>query len=197
MDLSRTPIRAMEPLLVERLRLAFPAKGFQIQRIPSVLTIDEFTRVVKLTPFIGLAWIGMTVDRNSGRQLDAAMRWRLTMIVKASSQLETRFKGDMRGIGLDAMVDVATALLQGWTLEKIGACWVTGAEAVYAEGWGDMGTVVAQIDFEVRFQAAVAPLKLVTPDDFAGLDVEWLVDGSAETGAPDASQTIEPQEDAA
>lgn len=197
MDLQATPIRSMEPPIVARLRMAFPERAFQIQRVPSVLTIDEFRRVVRLAPFIGLAWMGMTPDRDNGRQLAAAMNWRLVLIVRASSSLEARFKGDAQDIGLDAMVDVACALLQGCELTGIGVCSVTGAQAVYADGWADEATVVAQVDFAIRYQASAAELKLVTPDDFAKLAVGWLVDGSTDPEhGPDAGQEIEiPQED--
>lgn len=197
MDLQATPIRSMEPPIVARLRMAFPERAFQIQRVPSVLTIDEFKRVVRLAPFIGLAWMGMTPDRDNGRQLAAAMNWRLVLIVKASSALETRFKGDKRDIGLDAMVDVACALLQGAELPGIGVCAVTGAQAVYADGWADEATVVAQVDFAVRYQASAAELKLVTPDDFKTLSVDWLIDGSADPEhGPGADSEIEiPQEE--
>lgn len=193
MDLTFTPIRLMEPAIVARLRQAFPAKDFTLQRVPPVLTVKEFEQAVRLTPFIGLAWMGVRPDPASGRQLAAAMLWRLVLVVKASSTLEARFKGDARDIGLDAMVDVATALMQGASFPGIGASAVTRAEGVYAEGWSDDATVLAQVDFEIRYQASPAGLQLKTPDDFEKLEVEWLVAGStdAENG-PDAGQTIEP-----
>lgn len=197
MDLQTTPIRSMEPAIVERLRLAFPAKDFAIERVPSVLTIKEFTRITRSMPFIGLAWVGMTVDRDAGRQLHASMTWRLTLIVKASSALETRFKGDTRSIGLDAMIDVASALLQGVTFDNIGLCTVTGAQSVYAEGIGDDGIVIANVDFAIRYQFSAAELKLATPDDLRKLGVAWLVEPSTDpAGAPDAGQEITiPQEE--
>ncbi|MGO4558322.1 hypothetical protein [Mesorhizobium sp. 2RAF21] len=192
MDLALAPIRTIEPAIVARLRLAFPSKEFQIQRIPPVLTVKEFERVVRLTPFIGLAWIGFRPDPASGRQLAAAMRWRLVMIVKASSSLETRFKGDRMDIGMDAMIDVAAALLQGAVFDGIGASAVTGAEAVYADGWSDDATVVANLDFEVRYQFSPAALQLKTIDDFQQLGVTWLNADSPAAGGVDAPQTVQP-----
>lgn len=193
MDLATSPIRVMEPAIVERLRLAFPVKDFQIERVPPVLTMKEFERVTRLTPFIGLAWMGIRPDTASGRVLQAAMRWRLVMIVKASNSLETRFKGDTKDIGLDAMVDVAAALLQGHTFPGIGASALTGAEGVYAEGWADEAIVLANVDFEIRYAFSPAALKLVTPGDFRELGVSWLANDDANV---ETTQTIQPQENA-
>lgn len=194
MDLTTSPIRLMEPAIIARLRLAFPANAFQIQRVPPVLTDTEFKRVVHLTPFIGLAWMGMKPDPASGRQLAAAMQWRLVLIVKASSSLEARFKGDRRDMGLDAMVDVAGALLQGAVFDGIGAVAVTRAEGVFADGWADDATVLAQIDFEIRYQYSAGQLRLVEPDDFLRLGVTWLVEGS-DPDAPEPTDTIEPPQE--
>jgi len=194
MDLLKTPIRLMEPAIVDRLRIAFPARDFQIARVPHVLTIKEFERVVRLTPFIGLAWMGIAPDRDGGRALKAVARWRLILVVKASSSLETRFKGDVRDIGLDAMVDVATALLQGTTLAEIGACAVTAADAVYADGWADEAIAVAQVDFEIRYAFSPAGLGLRTIDDFRALGIGWLVDGAPDEGGFEPPQTIDTTE---
>lgn len=192
MDLATSPIRTMQPAIVDRLRLAFPEKDFQIQRVPPVLTIKEFERVVRLTPFIGLAWMGMRPDRDAGRQLAAAMRWRLTLIVKASSSLDARFGGDRRDIGLDAMLDVAGTLLQGAVFDGIGASAVTGAEAVYADGWADEATVVANVDFEIRYQFSPAALQAKQIDDFKQLGVAWLNAENPAEGSVEPSQTVLP-----
>ncbi len=193
MDLSLAPIRLAEPAVVARLRMAFPERDFQIQRVPPVLTVKEFERVTRLTPFIGLAWLGIRPDTASGRQLAATMRWRLVMVVKVSSSADARFKGDKRDIGIDAMIDVASALLQGTTIDGVGATAVTGAEAVYADGWADDATVVAQVDFEIRYQFAPPALKLVTPDDFMALGVSWLnADSTDPENGPETPQTVLP-----
>lgn len=180
MELALAPIRVMEPAIIDRLRLAFPAKDFQIQRVPAVLTVDEFKSVVKITPFIGLAWMGLQPDRDAGREIKGVANWRLVLIVKASSTLEARFKGDRRDIGLDAMIDVASVLLTGCTFEGIGTCTVTRAEAIYADGWGDMATVLAQLDFDVRYTARASQYQLKTQDDFKQLNVSWLMDDASE-----------------
>jgi len=191
MGLTTAPIRTVEPVLTARLRLAFPERTFSLERIPSVLTVKEFERVLRQPPFLGLAFMGIRPDPNSGREIQAAMRWRLIIVVKASRDFRTRFSGDAHEIGLDAMTDVAVVLLQGASLEGIGATRVTSVEAVYAEGWGDDATVVNQVDFEVAYSASARALKLVTAADFAGLGVTWLNEDNADLAeVPEITQEI-------
>ncbi|MCY1668324.1 hypothetical protein [Rhizobium sp. SL86] len=174
--LQYTNIRKMEPLLTKRLRLAFPEKTFAIERVPQVMTVKEFERLARLSPFIGLAWVGFRADANSGRMLSGRMLWRLILIFKASNGLETRFKGDVKGIGLDAMADVAIALMHGWTVPDAGPVSVTGANSVIADGWSDEAVVIAQVDFEIYCTAHPGKLDLITPDDFRALSIDWMVE---------------------
>ncbi|KEC73909.1 hypothetical protein RLPCCGM1_c2028 [Rhizobium leguminosarum bv. phaseoli CCGM1] len=173
MDLAYAPIRRMEPAIVERLRLAFPAKDFTIERIPQTLTIKEFERLVKQAPFIGLAWTGMKPDAASGRALKGQMLWRLVLVFRASNGLETRFKGDKRGIGLDAMHDVAVALLQAAEIPGVGVATVTSANSLIADGWTDDNVVISQIDFSVAFVSSPANFALATLDDFERIGASW------------------------
>lgn len=190
-DLSAAPINAMEEAITQRLRLAFPAKLFEIKRVPAVLTVNEFERVVTLAPFIGLAWMGLQPDRDNGRQFQGVANWRLVLLVKAKSSLETRFKGDRFDIGLDAMIDVATVLLSGCSFDNIGTSTVTRAEAIYADGWGDSATVLAQVDFDVRFVSPLPVFKIKTLDDLKSMGITWITNGEEE---PLISQTISPEE---
>ncbi|RFC63607.1 hypothetical protein DYI37_11415 [Fulvimarina endophytica] len=184
MDLSTTPIRTIEPLLIERLRLVFTKQKFSLDRVPSVLTIKEFERIVRQTPFIGLAFLSVAPSRNSGRQMQAVMRWRLFLVVTATRDLRTRFSGDAQDVGLDPMTDAAAAALQGWSIDRIGDVAVTGIEAVYADGWADDATVVNQVDFEVSYSASSSMLRLADPGDFKRLAVSWPT-----AGAPDLTRS--------
>lgn len=181
MDLTRQPIARMEALIKERLRIAFPDKTFGIERVPQTMTLKEFTHLSRLSPFIGLAWTGMKPDGEAGRRLDGKMLWRLILIYKASNGHEARFKGDTKGLGLDAMIDVSMALLHGWTLPQIGRCAVTLANSVIADGFTDDAVVIAQVDFEIRFAAPVHDYDLITIADFKALAVTWSLDGSGDT----------------
>jgi len=190
-ELTKAPIRVMEAAILARLRLAFPEKKFQIGRVPAVLTIKEFERIVRLKPFIGLAWMGLQPDRDHGRLLSGAANWRLVLVVKASNNLDARFKGDKFDIGLDAMIDVSSVLLSGCTLQDIGTCTVTRAEAIYADGWADDATVLAQVDFDVRFTSPLSAFQIKTLDDLKSLGVTWITNGEEE---PVISDTINTEE---
>jgi len=190
LDLAHQPIRAMEPLITERLRLAFPEKVFAIERIPQVLTIKEFERLSRLSPFIGLAWTGFKPDGANNRITKGVMLWRLVLVFKASSGLETRFKGDQRGLGLDAMIDVAIVLMNGWTLPGIGTSHVTLANSVIADGHSDDAMVIAQVDFEIRFASTIAIYKIFTPEDFVSIGATWAVQPAVD-GAPEVSDEIQ------
>ncbi|WP_375591047.1 hypothetical protein ABWH89_11185 [Hoeflea alexandrii] len=198
MELSLTPIRSQEPLIIERLRLAFPEKTFALERIPQVLSVNEFKRLSKSSPFIGLAWTGMRPDPASGRMLKGVMQWRLVLIYKASSGLEARFKGDTKGIGLDAMIDVAMVLLQGVSFEGQGHTAVTLANSVIADGWSDDDIAIAQIDFTFSFANTPAPLGLMTVDDFKALGITWEVapdDPDASKVALSLTDELTPQQE--
>lgn len=192
MQLDYAPIRRMEPAIVARLRIAFDEKTFGIERVPQVLTLKEFERLATLSPFIGLAWVGMKPDPNAGRLVKGDMLWRLIILFKASSGLETRFKGDALEIGLDAMVDVATVLLQGVTFAGIGLCVVTSVNSVIADGWSDNDLVIAQVDFQVAFSIAPAAFAFRTAEDFQRLGITWKT--STDTDRDVTDTTDLPQE---
>lgn len=190
--LDANAIRVMEPVIVDRLRLAFPSKIFGIERVPSTLSMSEYKRVLRMSPFIGLAWVGFKKDGDSGRILKGVHQWRLTMVVRASNGLEARFKGDHSDVGLDAMVDIATALLQGAVFDEIGFSTVTDAQSVFAQGHEDDDVALAHVNFEIAYSAPLGNLELKTASDFDALQITWLTtDPQTNDGDPDISQIIE------
>lgn len=175
------PIRNQEPLIIERLRIAFPEKIFTIERVPQVLSIKQFTRIANQTPYIGLAWTGMKPDADNGRMLKGNMLWRLILVSAVSSGLEARLKGDKYDIGMDAMVDVASVLLQGVNFDGQGVTSVTLANSVIADGWSDDNVAIAQVDFTFSFACRAAATGKMQPDDFKALGITWSVNGSPDT----------------
>ncbi|MBB4122917.1 hypothetical protein [Martelella radicis] len=167
-------IARQSPLIEERLRIAFPEKVFAFERVPMAMSLREFNRVSRLTPFLGLAWMGMKTG-NDARLLSGTMQWRLFLVYAASSGLEARFKGDMRGLGLDAMTDVAAVVLNGVSFDDAGVITVTGANPIVADGFADDNIALAQLDFSFSFVASTAELALETADDFDALGVTWAL----------------------
>lgn len=187
------PIHGQQTPIVERLRIAFPARTFTIERVPQVLSINEFRRVVRLAPFIGLAWVGMRPDPAAGRMLKGVQQWRLILVNKASGGLEARFRGDKFGLGMDAMIDVSAVLLHGMDFRGLGHTAVTAANSVIADGWSDDDIAIAQVDFTFTFAATIAATGLQTPDDFRALGVTWSV--SDDEDADTAGSIINPPQD--
>lgn len=175
------PIRNQEPLIIERLRIAFPEKIFTIERVPQVLSIKQFTRIANQTPYIGLAWTGMKPDADNGRMLKGNMLWRLILVSAVSSGLEARLKGDKYDIGMDAMVDVASVLLQGVNFDGQGVTNITLSNSVIADGWSDDNVAIAQVDFTFSFACRAAATGKMQPDDFKALGITWSVNGSPKT----------------
>lgn len=194
-NLASTAIRTMSPAIVERLRLAFPDKIFGIERVPSMLNGREFNEVTRKTPFIGLSWVGMKKDSDSGRLLKGHHQWQLTLVVQASGSLRVRYEGDHSDIGIDAMIDVAVALLQGATLEDIGSVTVTDAKSVFAQGLNDDDIALAHIYFDVSFTAPLQDLALVNAASLNQMQITW---STTQDGDPDDNtQTIQSQNEGA
>ena len=185
------PIRNQEPLITARLRMAFPAKTFTIERVPQVLTLTEFDRIARSAPFIGLAWTGMKPTSNNGRLLRGEMLWRLILVNKVSSGLEARFKGDAHEIGLDAMIDVSTVVIHGVSFDDQGVTSVTSSSSIIADGYTEDDVAIAQVDFSFSFACPVANTGLLTPDDFKSLGITWITNSDEE---PAISETITPEE---
>lgn len=186
-DKSQAPIALQEPLLIERLRAGFPAQMFKIERVSSAMTANEFNRWINNGCFLGLAWSGMKAGETE-RRLTGDMRWSLFIVYRSTSSLEARFKGDVKGLGIDAMVDVACALIHGFS-NKTGRCAVTAANAVIPEGFANDAVVVAQVDFTFSFATDTAALDIEAGDDLAEIGVTWSL-ADAPEGAPTQTDII-------
>lgn len=170
-----TPIRTMEPKILERLEKVFPKKRFQTERVAPVMTLEEFKRITRQAPYIGLAFLGMKNDPKSGRYTDGKWQWRLIVVAKAVGGFDRQVKGDAFDIGLDAIMDVAVCVLNGFTFDEIGDAHVTQSEVVYSEEWGNKAIVLAHIDFEVSTMMMSGSLELETLEDFHGINAFWLI----------------------
>jgi hypothetical protein len=187
------PIRRQEPLITQRLRVAFPENPFVIERVPQNLSTSEFKRIVRMTPYLGLAWAGMKPDTNSGRQLKGDMQWRLILINRVSNGLEARFKGDKHDIGMDAMTDVGMAILHGASFPGVGTTTVTQVSSLIAEGYADDDIAISQIDFTFSFVTSPADFSIASQELFEALDITWSVNGSA--GPGDINDSIQPPQE--
>lgn len=175
MDTQYTPIRAMEPKIIDRLRLVFPTKLFTIERVPPTMSPEEFKSLTRLSPYIGLAFTGFKIDPNAGRAAKGTWNWSIVFVCKATGNFDRRAKGDIFDLGLDEIMDVAGCILHGVTFDDIGLCSVTSSDVIYSEGWGKDAYVLAHLNIEIQTTMMSGALEIETLEDFAGINATWLM----------------------
>ncbi|ABS69713.1 hypothetical protein Xaut_4492 [Xanthobacter versatilis] len=157
--------RAIEPLL----RPYFERGIWVIEPVPFPMSLDEFKRLMRATPWIGIAWREFAVDTNAGRSLMGQHQLALTIVAKNAAGLDGRFFGDRLSPGLYPSLVTAAAVLHGKTLPDIGTLNVTRAGQSYAEGYGDLGAVVGLIELSVRTKFGDVLGAVEAAPDFARL----------------------------
>lgn len=175
MDITKTPIRLMAPAIEKRLRKVFPSKYFSLERSQPTMSLEDFSRLTRQAPFVGLAFCGLQTDQNAGEYLSAVWNWKLVIVAKASGGFDRKVKGDVFDIGLDAIIDVACVVLHGHTFQDIGPCTVGRAEVIYNEGADKNAKILAHVDFQIHTTSAVGALALETPEDFSAIGANWLL----------------------
>lgn len=182
------PITAIDEAVEARLRTAFLANRWSFQRVPDPMTLDEFKRLMRATPWLGLGWTDLAASPQ-GRQVQGQLSFSLTICVKNVGH-EARFHGDRQGPGLYVATMVAAALLHGMTIRDVGTIQVTRAASAFAEGFGDASIAIARLTFQVTtslgdFLGAVAQLpelkELISGWDLAASSGDQAEDAPADT----------------
>lgn len=186
------PIMAIDAAVETRLRGAFEQRRWAFERVPDPMTLQEFTRLLRATPWLGLGWTDLAASAQ-GRQVTGTLSFSLTICVR-NPGAAARFHGDGQGPGLYVATMAAAALLHGMTIPGIGTVQITRAGSAFAEGYAEQQIAISRLTFEVAtslgdFLGAVAALP----------DLKELVSGwEVEQAENEPSDTIDmPQEDAA
>lgn len=179
----RTQLHKIADGMIARLRLAFPASHFEIQLMPAVPTKNEFDRITRRRPFIGIAWAGFKPDTQA-RTLKGDASFIVYLVVDNQTSPAMRFMGDARGVGLFGMITAASALLHGWTLEDVGSATVTEVESLAKEDWGDDATAIAGLGVAMPILVGSGFAAGAALDEFLRLNCAWLIP------APDGSPTV-------
>ncbi len=175
MDLTKGgPLFDMHTALEGRLKAVFPERLFEHATLPVRITPQVWVRLLRRTPFIGLGWRGIKPDPASARVLKGQAEWMLVTAVRNANSPRSQLVGDELGPGELAVVQVACAALQGFTIDGIGLVSVEGVANLQADAIADENTAIAAINFTVGF-AIAQPMKL---DDFLRLGVTWTFDQS-------------------
>lgn len=172
--LNPLPLVSLGQALAARLQLAFDPKLFVHAIMPARLDARAWTELTRRTPFVGLAFNDMIAAPDMQRRFRGATRWSVYLVVRNAAGPAGRYFGDAQGPGLLAMIQAATAMLQGTTLSDassagLGSVSVHQAANAVAEGWEDGAAAIAALDLQVPID-----ITLDTTLDAAGLDADAL-----------------------
>lgn len=132
---------ALEPLL----RPYFARDRWQIDTVPMPLSLGEFTRLMRMTAWIGVGWEQFRPAPGGGRQLLGNHDLTLTMCVKNNAGIGPRLLGDRLGPGLYPSLVTAAVALHGRTVEDVGTLQVTSVAQSYADGYGDLTAAIGVV----------------------------------------------------
>lgn len=116
---SRGPLFDCKTALWERLELGFPEKQFARAVLPARPSADTWKRAFTRPPMIGIAWLGLTPQKESGRKLRASSNWMLFFVCR-NPKPEALLTGDAYGVGMLGLAGLASALLHDWTVPGLG-----------------------------------------------------------------------------
>lgn len=170
------PLSLIGAGLQKQLQLAFPPAFFEFSFMPPRLTAQEWERLVRRTPFIGLGWNDVDATRNAGTLFKGESHWTVFVVVTNQSSVGARYYGDAQGVGLFQVVQAAIAVLNGHTVPGVGTCLVTKAANAYAEGWNKENIAMAAIDLAVNVTMSPGATLIgpdVTPATFKQLGIGW------------------------
>ena len=184
------PISALHAAIVARLREKLPAKRWTIELVPYALTVEDFKRLMRTTPWIGIAWRGFAPDKASGRSTAGPLLFTVTVCTK-NTGINGRHLGDAVGPGLYPSAMLVAALLSGLTVRDVGTLRCTAVAPAYADGVGDMDAGLAAIECEAHVDLGDFLADPAALDDFATLVTSWdfTPDGTTE-GEPTDTITL-------
>ncbi|MCX5497324.1 hypothetical protein OSH11_21685 [Kaistia dalseonensis] len=190
-DIVSQLARSVETLLRER----FPENRWTIEHVPTPMTIEEFKRLLGVTPWIGIGWQAIEPGATAGRRTPVTIKMQATICLKNEGR-SGRLLGDSAAAGLYPAMELARLTLQGRTIADFGTISVTRAGQAYADGYGSLAVAIGVIDFEV-------PAVLATPlgagdvsPGFAVLATDWDFAPGEGSPADDPTDIIEPGEPA-
>ena len=177
---------AIEPLL----RPWFPADRWQIDTVPSPLSLGDFQRLMRGTAWMGIAWREFRIEQGAGRQLKGVHDLMLTIAVKNVSGIQQRLMGDRLGPGLYPALATAAGALHGRNLVDYGSLHVTRAGQAYAEGYGDLTVAIGVVELQCMTMHAPNLGEPAAAPDFTKLVSDWVLSPAIE-GAPAATDTLQ------
>lgn len=168
-------LSTIEDAIVGRLRWAFESKVRTIEGVPAQLTADELKRVARLTPALLVAFL--TADKGaSDRLLDATSSWSVFVVVDNAAGDPARRRGDARGIGAFAMIEVAGMALHGWAPQgATGPLRLARVENLFSDAFAGLGLAVYALTFTLPLELASGLDAEQDIGEFLRLYADWDV----------------------
>ncbi len=187
---SPGPLQRTGDALRDRLRLVFPETRFQFDVMPSRANKEDWKRLLRRTPFVGLGWAEIEPMRNGPRLFTGASRWSVFLVTKNVAGARQLYWGDSQGPGLFDMVHAAIAILHGWSIPDIGPIAVAKAGNAYAEGWDGDDFGLATIDLDVGLTLALADaVSGVAETVLSTIGIDWAFGPAGQVELSDVIQT--------
>lgn len=172
------PVARVGDGIAERLKLVFPEAQFEHSFVPAKLDGALWNKLVRRPPFVGLGFLEMDPKPGSNTQFVGDVRWAVFLATKNAHSPRARFFGDKFAPGALQMMEVAIAVLQGWTLKGFGPCAVIGAANSFIEDWKDDTLAMTTLHLSMRINFAPSDvLAGIDPCTLSGGTVTWSFAG--------------------
>lgn len=154
---TRGPLFDCQQALWARLELGFPAKQFGRAILPAKPSKDTWKRAFIKPPMVGIAWTGLTPEKESGRIMKCTSDWMLFFAVH-NQRAEKLILGDDYGVGMLGLAGLATALLHEYVAPGVGVWSVNSIDNAALQDF---------IDEEIGVVALSVSCRLSVVDDAA------------------------------
>ncbi len=173
---SPGPLQLTGYALQQRLRLVFPERRFVHAWMPPRVGKEDWKRLLRRPPFVGLGWADADPIKQSPRLFTGESGWTVFLVTKNQAGPEQLYRGDAQGPGLFDMVHAAIAILHGHSIPGVGTVSVVKAGNAFAENWDGDDTAMAAIDLRVGLTLALADAVSGVPETVLstiGIDWSW------------------------
>jgi hypothetical protein len=185
------PVERLGRFARERLEIAFPPRLFMHAYMPSRVTPQVWTELLRRTPFVGLGWAKLGPKPGTpANQYRAECTWSAFLVVRNPNGQEARMFGDRQGPGMFKMIRAAIAVLHGAALNGVGTLQVTDAGHGFMEGYEKDDISMGAVDFLCDVNISLAgTLRGITAPALEEIGITWSFAGDAADALSDTNQT--------
>jgi hypothetical protein len=183
------PLEQIAKAIKARLELAFPPKVFTHRWMPARVDREVWRRLTERLPLVAIGFNRFHRAQTTGA-LNVLSDWSVYVATKNERGQEGLLFGDDFAPGQLSLIQVAAAILHGFTLPGLGSIQVNDAASAFIEEGQDPNLGVGAIELTVKADLSLANLLTgddLTPATLAMQQIQWTF--GADTGA-DLTDTI-------